>query len=144
VNRLIWDIGATGKTATFPDLSGVVALSGATQDVSFDSIYASSGIRTAADVWKGTSAYTNPDYVFEYHYTGESSNPAYGGLQPLSAVEAYTRENHRLPGIKDEPTGIFSRADFLLEHVEKLYLYVIAQDKELKRLRSEVEALKGR
>jgi len=140
------NVGAFSSTVYYelPELSGTLALTGAGMDVAFDSVYATSGIRTQGDVWKATTAYTNPDYVFEDHYTGESSNPAYDGLRPLTEIEAYTKENHRLPGIKDEPTGIFKRADFVLENVEKLYLYLIAQDKELKRLRSEVEALKGR
>jgi hypothetical protein len=96
----------------------------------------------SSDIYNDGTAYTNPDYVFQDHWTGESKNPEYDGLRPLSEVEAYTKENHRLPGIKDEPTGIFKRADFVLENVEKLYLYLIAQEKELKQLRAEINELK--
>jgi len=99
-----------------------------------DSIYSTKGIRTDADVWRGTTAYTNPDFVFEHYYDGESGNPEYTGLMPLPELDKYLKKHRRLPGITDKPTGAFERLDIALEKIEQLTLYIIEQDKRIREL----------
>lgn len=89
-------------------------------------------INAAGDIYKNNSAYTNPDYVFEHHYLGKVerfiTSPGakdYRGRLPLPQLRAFTREHMRLPGIDNEPMGIFSRADKALEIMEEQALYIM-------------------
>jgi hypothetical protein len=88
-------------------------------------------INAAGDIYKNNTAYTNPDYVFEKFYTGNivqfadrEGASGYGGLMTLGDLEQYARDNLRLPGITDDPAGLFKRGDIILEKVEEAYLYL--------------------
>ena len=96
-------------------------------------------LRTRGD--RPNTAYTNPDYVLEHYYTGRIEKFAgndgadkYRGLMPLSELREYTRQHLRLPGITDEASGIFARADIVLEKLEELTLYVLELDERVGRL----------
>ena len=98
-------------------------------------------INAAADIYKNNSAYTNPDYVFEYVYKGKvdkyKDSPGakeYKGLLPLNELEAYTKEHLRLPNISDKPMGAFERSDKALEKIEELTLYIIELNKKIEKL----------
>lgn len=98
-------------------------------------------INAQGDVYKNNSAYTNPDYVFEYVFRGHvekfADNPGakeYRGPMALDELETYVQENLRLPGISDDPMGAFERSDKVLEKLEEMTLYIIDLHKRLKAL----------
>lgn len=90
-------------------------------------------INVAGDIYKNDSAYTNPDYVFDFAYDG-TPKEGYLGPLPLDELEGYTRLYHRLPGLTDEPLGMFERGDTALEKIEELSLYIIELHNRLKTL----------
>jgi hypothetical protein len=98
-------------------------------------------INTAGDIYKNNSAYTNPDYVFEYAYTGQivkfASNEGaanYSGKKSIDEIEQITKETLRLPGFTDEPSGAFARFDLLLEKLEEAYLCIFELNNRIKQL----------
>jgi len=100
-------------------------------------------INAAGDIYKNNSAYTNPDYVLEHYFTGridQFSNKegasSYGGLMPLSKLKQHIETNLRLPGITDEPMGMFERGDLVLEKLEELTLYILELEARIKELES--------
>lgn len=100
-------------------------------------------LNVAGDIYKNNTAYTNPDYVFELHYTGKIEQFAnkdgakdYDGIMPLDWLREYTRDNLRLPGISDEPMGMFERGDKVLEKLEELTLYILELHERIKTLES--------
>ena len=89
-------------------------------------------LNVASGIYLNNTAYTNPDFVFEKHFTGEVTRYAdrpragsYRGLMQLDALAAHVRENLRLPGISDEPADIFERGDIALEKLEEHTLYIL-------------------
>ncbi len=78
-----------------------------------------------------------PDYVFEDHYS----------LMPLQEVEKYLKANKHLPAIPSESEVKTSGIDLgemqvkLLEKVEELTLYLIEQNKEIEKLKAELQTL---
>lgn len=103
-------------------------------------------LNVATGIYLNNTAYTNPDFVFERHYTGKIERFAkrpgareYSGLLPLAELERYTRENLRLPGINNTPHDIFERADIALRYIEELILYLIDHDRRLSELEAAVE-----
>jgi hypothetical protein len=89
-------------------------------------------LNVASGIYLNNTAYTNPDFVFEKHFTGEVRKYAdrpragsYRGLMQLDALAAHVRENLRLPGISDEPADIFERGDIALEKIEEHTLYIL-------------------
>lgn len=93
-------------------------------------------INAAGDIYKNNTAYTSPDYVFEKYYLGQpkDSSIQYEGLQTLEELSAYTKENLRLPGIDDNPSGLFARSDLLLEKLEEAYLYILELNDRISKL----------
>jgi hypothetical protein len=104
-------------------------------------------LNLAADIYKNDTAFTNPDYVFEHAYRGEivqfAEKPgaaSYAGPLTLDDLDAYTRKNLRLPGITDEPMGMFERGDKVLEKLEELTLYVIQLHRRIAELEANASA----
>ena len=98
-------------------------------------------LNVAGDVYKNNTAYTNPDYVFEHHFTGKielhKDKPGaagYKGLRPLSELEDYVSEHFHLPTISRESAGIFQRGDWLLAEIETLYLHIFKLNNRLSML----------
>ncbi len=93
----------------------------------------------AADIYKNNTAYTNPDYVFEYAFTGKIEKFAdkegaaqYTGKLSLAALEVYARDHLCLPGFGQEAGhGAFSGADMLLARLEEAYLHIFDLNKRL-------------
>lgn len=97
-------------------------------------------INAAGDIYKNSSAFTNPDYVFEKAYTGQVDkfqNNA-GALEyinrSIDESEEICRNTFRLPGAADGAKGIFERSNWLLEKLEEAYLYIFDLNKRLKEL----------
>ncbi len=82
--------------------------------------------------------FTGADFVFNDNYR----------LRPLKEVEEYISENRHLPDIpsaeevKARGAGLGEMQARLLQKVEELTLYVIAQNKRIERLEKENESLK--
>ncbi len=87
-------------------------------------------IKVDADVWA--------DYVFEDNYV----------LMPLSEVENFLKEHKHLPSIpseqvmKEEGIDVAEMNVKMMEKIEELTLYLIQQNKELEKLKAELEILK--
>lgn len=78
-----------------------------------------------------------PDYVFEKTYD----------LKSLQEVETYINENGHLPGVpsaaivEEEGINLGEMNAKLMEKVEELTLYLIQQQKEIEKLKSEINNL---
>lgn len=88
-------------------------------------------IKVDADVWA--------DYVFEADYK----------LMPLADVESFLKEHKHLPSIpsekvmKEEGIDLAEMNVKMMEKIEELTLYLIQQNKELEKVKAELETLKG-
>jgi len=88
-------------------------------------------IKVDADVWA--------DYVFEADYK----------LMPLADVESFLKEHKHLPSIpsekvmKEEGIDLAEMNVKMMEKIEELTLYLIQQNKELEKMKAELETLKG-
>jgi hypothetical protein len=105
-------------------------------------------IPATGNIYKNASAYTNPDYVFEQHFTGkierykDSEGAANYRVMTLEEIEEFAKENLYLPGVEHEnPCGIFDRADITLEKIEELYLFMFEKERQIKDLRGKIEKL---
>jgi len=108
-------------------------------------------INVAGDIYKNNTAYTNPDFVFEHFYRGgidkfaQSAGAAdYAGLMPLADLRTYTQSNLRLPGMTDEPCGMFERGDQVLRYLEEHTLYLFDHEDRIEQLTRDNTALRGR
>lgn len=108
-------------------------------------------LNTAGDIYKNNSAYANPDFVFEHFYNGdiikfkESPGAAqYNGLMPLKELREYTQTNFRLPGITNEPMGMFERGDFALRYIEEAMLYLMDHNEKIDTLCEKVASIENR
>jgi hypothetical protein len=88
-------------------------------------------LNVAGGIYLNNSAYTNPDYVFEHHFTGGIEKYAdkprardYRGRLAIDDLERHVATHLRFPGIDDEPTDIFERSDIALEKLEEQALYL--------------------
>ncbi len=98
-------------------------------------------LNVAGGIYLNNTAYTNPDYVFEKHFTGTIEKFAdrprakdYRGRLAIDELERHVAANLRLPGIPDEPTDIFARGDIALEKIEEQALYIFELNARLDRL----------
>lgn len=88
-------------------------------------------IKVDADVWA--------DYVFEADYK----------LMPLADVESFLKEHKHLPSIpsekvmKEEGIDLAEMNVKMMEKIEELTLYLIQQNKELEKMKAELETLKA-
>ncbi|GHC61406.1 tail fiber protein [Ulvibacter litoralis] len=88
-----------------------------------------------------------PDYVFESYFEGVSTlKPTYE-VPTLESIAAFIEANYHLPGVpsaekmKEEGVALKEMNLLLLEKVEELTLYTLAQQKELNTLKEKVAAL---
>jgi hypothetical protein len=87
-------------------------------------------IKVDTEVW--------PDYVFETNYE----------LMPLKEVESFLKENKHLPAIPSEEEMKKEGIDLaemnvkMMEKIEELTLYLIQQNKELEKVKAELQILK--
>jgi hypothetical protein len=107
-------------------------------------------INVASGIYLNNTAFTNPDYVFEKHFTGaiekfakpqpggsawgNRRRKSYPGLMPLHDLQKHVEANLRLPGIDDDPADIFERADIALEKLEEQTLYIFELHDRVARL----------
>lgn len=103
-------------------------------------------INASGDVRKAGTAYTNPDYVFEKHFTGDivkfkdnEGASGYSGIMDLNDLEGYLKDRLRLPRIEEATDGIFKRSDILLEKLEEAYLYILQLHKRISALENTKE-----
>lgn len=86
-----------------------------------------------------------PDYVFESYYEGKSRFAPDYKFPSLQEIEAFVRENHHLPGIdpaqtlEDEGMELKAMNLKLLEKIEELTLFTIAQQKQIDALTARLE-----
>jgi hypothetical protein len=116
--------------------NGVLSLRGDNSDENFrvetSGLVRCRKIKVDSEIW--------PDYVFESDYS----------LMPLEKLEKYIEENNHLPNVSNQETMVKEGIDLgemnlkLMEKVEELTLYMIQQNKELKKLKKEVEVLKSK
>ena len=98
-------------------------------------------INVSGNVYKNNTAYTNPDYVLEHWVTGEikkfANRPRAKDFVPMTVreIEGYILEHYRLPGITDEPAGVFDMTDIALELLERLFTITIEQQDQIDNLR---------
>ncbi len=92
-------------------------------------------------IYLNNSAYTNPDYVFEHHFTGKIEKYAdrprakdYRGRLAIDELERHVAAHLRFPGIGDEPADIFERGDIALEKLEEQALYLFELNARIGRL----------
>jgi hypothetical protein len=70
-------------------------------------------------------------------------------LRPLSEVESYITRHKHLPGVpsaaevKKEGLDLGENQATLLKKIEELTLYIIEQQKEIRELKKEMQALKA-
>lgn len=102
-------------------------------------------VNVQGGIYLNNTAYTNPDYALEHFFRGKVERFAdkpgaerYRGLKPLEELREYLSEGLRLPGIDDEPTDIFARADIALEKIEEATLYVLVLHERVAALESRV------
>lgn len=88
-------------------------------------------INVSGDIYKNNTAYTNPDYVFEFwdkgyveQFSDNSGADDYDGKLLLDDLEGFIEKNYQLPGV-GEAKGVFGRMDAYLEKLEEAYLYII-------------------
>lgn len=97
-------------------------------------------INVTSNIYKNNTAYTNPDYVLEHWVTGEikkyADRPRAKDFVPMSIyeIEDHINRYYRLPGITDDPAGIFDMADIALELIERLYTVTIEQQYKIDQL----------
>lgn len=108
-------------------------------------------LNVSVDIYKNNTAYTNPDYVFEKHYTGDitlfADKPGadkYTGLKSIDEIYEHTKTTFRLPGFTDKPAGMFERADMLLEKLEEAYLLIFQLHDTNKDLAARIAALEAK
>jgi lysophospholipase L1-like esterase len=104
-------------------------------------------INVATGIYLNNTAYVNPDFVFEHFVTGKIekffNSPGaseYTGLMALSDLRKYVESTLRLPGIKNEPTDIFTRADLALRYLEEHTLYLFDHEKRIGALEARCQA----
>jgi len=97
--------------------------------------------RITGDIYYGTGndKYAKPDFVF---------TPGYGSAFNPLQVDLFIKENGHLPWMtkaSDEKDGVnLTRMQFeTVETVENLQLQIIQQQKEIERLKNELEAIKA-
>jgi hypothetical protein len=98
-------------------------------------------INVSGGIYLNNSAYTNPDYVFEHHFTGKIEKYAdrprasdYRGRLAIDELERHVAAHLRFPGIGDEPADIFERGDIALEKLEEQALYLFELNARINRL----------
>lgn len=107
-------------------------------------------INLQGDIYKNNTAYTNPDYVFEHYYTGKirkfashDGAASYKGLQSLKQIEAYAKKYYELPHV-GSTSGIFERADAMLQTTEEIYLHLFEMQHEIDALKQEINKLEAK
>ncbi len=107
-------------------------------------------IKASGNLQSGTTTY--PDYVFENYVEGSSATNKNYSFKTLEAVEQFIKTNKHLPGVtgigqlQKTETGYNINVTQLsvqtLEKVEELYLHTIAQQKDIKELKTNNGLLK--
>jgi hypothetical protein len=98
-------------------------------------------INVQGDIFKNNTAYTNPDYVLEKWATGKiekfKDNPGasnYDGITPIENLDEHMKKTFRLPGMDDNPKGVFDRSDFVLEKLEEAFIYISSLHQRIRSL----------
>jgi hypothetical protein len=118
-----WKVDTGSAKALYPSVDN-------TFDIGINGTNDVRAIYLQTDIYKAGSAYTNPDFVFEHHFTGRVSEKnkqgakKYKGRKSLDAVRDHVRQNHRFETIPDKQTGMFERGDIALELLEEAYLHM--------------------
>ncbi|KKK46629.1 hypothetical protein LCGC14_3163320, partial [marine sediment metagenome] len=101
-------------------------------------------INLAGDIYKNNSAYTNPDFVFEYAFARKLTNAPLGWkLRSLRETKAYAERWHHLPGVhRDRSMGMFDRGDWVAEKMEEVHLHLFTHEDRIENLEGDNQRLK--
>ncbi|WP_289041106.1 hypothetical protein [uncultured Zobellia sp.] len=116
-------------------------------DTPAEKLHVTGNIQADGSFISATTTY--PDYVFEKYFQGYSNLDASYKFLSLEEVETYLQEKFHLPGIKSaseisENEGNWNLTEGALKNLEKieeLFLHTIEQEKEIKKLKAEKEAM---
>jgi hypothetical protein len=117
-----------GAVTTFPTTAGGVS-------VSTYKLFVSGGILT--EEVRVSAVGTWADYVFKKNYN----------LKPLSEVETFIKENGHLPNVpsaaqvESEGIALGEMSKIQQEKIEELTLYIIDQNKEIEKLKTQVKEI---
>ncbi|KKM72400.1 hypothetical protein LCGC14_1420960, partial [marine sediment metagenome] len=100
-------------------------------------------INVQFDIYQNDSAYTNPDFVFEYAFVNKLTNAPRGWkLRSLRETKAYAERWHHLPGVhRDKAMGIFKRSDWVAEKMEEVHLHLFTHEDRIGNLETQVAGL---
>ncbi|KKM75025.1 hypothetical protein LCGC14_1394360, partial [marine sediment metagenome] len=101
-------------------------------------------INVATDIYKNDSAYTNPDFVFEYAFANKLANAPQGWkLRSLRETKVYAERWHHLPGVhRDKAMGMFERSDWVAEKMEEVHLHLFTHEDRIGNLEGDNQRLK--
>ncbi|MBU2973651.1 beta strand repeat-containing protein [Zobellia sp. B3R18] len=110
-------------------------------------LHVAGNIQADGSFISGTTTY--PDYVFEKYFKGYSKLKDDYKFMSLKEIETHLKEKFHLPGIKSaaeikENEGNWDLTEGALKNLEKieeLFLHTIEQEKEIKKLKAEKEAM---
>ncbi|MDD4899462.1 MAG: hypothetical protein PHG68_02575 [Candidatus Omnitrophica bacterium] len=95
-------------------------------------------IPVTGDIWKGATAYANPDYVFDSNYK----------MMNFKDLKQYVAKNKHLPNmpstaqLKKEGVKLYEQNRLVLEKLEEAYLYIIKLEDRVAKLETEVKRAK--
>ncbi len=95
-------------------------------------------IPVGGDIWKGATAYNNPDYVFNTDYK----------IMNIGELKKYLVKNKHLPNmpstqqVKKDGVKLYEQNRLMLEKLEEAYLYIIKLEERVVKLESEAKITK--
>lgn len=137
----------TGATEAFRITTGVQVYNAGTAPTGGDK--GAGTINVATNIFKNGTAYTNPAWVFQHHFTGKSdvegehkTPEKYKGLLSLEDTEAFCEKHHELPTMQlhieedgsQRQLGLFDGGELLLASVEQLHIHIFELNKRIKKL----------
>ncbi|CAM4176940.1 TMF family protein [Zobellia roscoffensis] len=113
-----------------------------------EKLHVAGSIQADGDFISNNTTIQVPDYVFQKYFLGNSELKGTYNFTNLEDVEAFIKENHHLPGVTSAVEAMkkgqwnLSASNLQnLEKIEELFLHTIEQEKEIKKLKAEKEAM---
>ncbi|UJH68151.1 hypothetical protein [Allomuricauda sp. SCSIO 65647] len=130
------------------DINASAAIDGSKVNPVFTSqINATAGMTTGADILMNGNTVV-PDFVFQNYFDGYSELKKDYRFKTLEEIEAFVKKNKHLPGVtslaqakKDGHWNLSQSNLQNLEKIEELFLHTIEQEKKIKTLQEQNQAL---
>ncbi|PKA99306.1 hypothetical protein B0O79_3012 [Flavobacteriaceae bacterium MAR_2009_75] len=110
-------------------------------------LHVAGNVQFDGEVWTGATQ-VHPDYVFQKYFNGYSNLKEDYTFMNLSEIESFVLKHNHLPGIqsaeeihKEGMYNITKMSTLHLEKIEELFLHTIEQEKKIKQLKAEKEAM---